>query len=137
MKNQYLPFPVSSFGAESVVLLHLASIMDRSLPVIFLDTELLFDETIAYQEKLVQKFGLTDLRRITPSRSDLFADDSENLLHLYDPDACCALRKVAPLTRALKGFDGWITGRKRFQGQSRQGLQVFVQKLSTTGPRPR
>lgn len=116
---------VSSFGAESVVLLHLISIMDRSLPVLFIDSEMLFAETLAYQEKLAEAFGLLDVRTLRPTREALFASDPENLLHLYDQDACCALRKVDPLTQGLHGFDGWITGRKRYQGGQRQALAFF------------
>lgn len=116
---------VSSFGAESVVLLHMVSVIDRSLPVVFLDTEMLFAETLAYQRDLASRFGLSDIRRIRPSRAALFERDAENLLHQYDPDACCALRKVEPLERAMKGFDGWITGRKRFQGGVRKSLAFF------------
>lgn len=116
---------VSSFGAESVVLLHLLSIMDRTVPVLLIDTEMLFAETLVYQRQLGQRFGLSDLRLIRARREDLFARDPDNLLHHFDPDACCNLRKVEPLERGLKGFDGWITGRKRYQGGQRQALQLF------------
>lgn len=116
---------VSSFGAESVVLLHMVSIIDRTVPVIFLDTEMLFEETLDYQETLAKTFGLSDIRRQRPDRIELFERDAENLLHQYDPDACCDLRKVRPLAKALQNFDGWITGRKRFQGGKRQDIEFF------------
>lgn len=116
---------VSSFGAESVVLLHQISILDRSLPVLFIDTELLFAETISYQLDLTEKFGLTNVNRITPERSAIFDRDPDGILQHFDPDACCALRKSEPLENALSGFDAWITGRKRYQGQTRQDLRFF------------
>ena len=116
---------VSSFGAESVVLLHLVSVMDRHLPVLFLDTEMLFAETLDYQLELTERLRLTDVRVIRPDRTALFQRDNENILHLHDPDACCALRKTEPLQRALSGFDAWITGRKRYQGSSRADLDFF------------
>ena len=116
---------VSSFGAESAVLLHMAAGIDRSLPVIFLDTQLLFPETLAYHENLVALLGLTDVRRIHPDRTEAFLQDPDLALHAADPDACCALRKARPLAHALTGFDGWITGRKRFQSGSRAGLSIF------------
>jgi phosphoadenosine phosphosulfate reductase len=116
---------VSSFGAESVVLLHLISIMEPSLPVVFLDTEMLFPETIKYQEDLAGRLGLTDVRRLTPDRADVLARDPDGVLHQSDPDACCALRKTRPLAKALAPFDGWITGRKRFQGGTRAALDFF------------
>ena len=124
---------VSAFGSESVVLLHLISVMAPSTPVLFLDTELLFPETLTYQTELAADLGLSDVRRIQPDRSEVFAQDSENLLHQSDPDACCALRKTRPLDRALDGFDAWITGRKRFQGGKRADLQFF--EPGTDAPR--
>lgn len=114
---------VSSFGAESVVLLHLASMVDKDLPVLFIDTELLFAETLVYQQELTERLGL---RNVTILRSGNIAQgDPEGTLHQSDPDACCALRKTLPLQTALHGFDGWITGRKRFQSGSRATLQHF------------
>lgn len=116
---------VSSFGAESVVLLHLVSIMDRTTPVLFIDTEMLFAETLTYQADLASRLRLTDLRIVKARRADVFVQDNEGLLHLHDPDACCALRKTAPLQRALSGFDAWITGRKRYQGGQRTAIEFF------------
>jgi phosphoadenosine phosphosulfate reductase len=116
---------VSSFGAESVVLLHLVSIMDRNLPVLFIDTEMLFAETLAYQLELTERLRLTNVQVLRPRREDLFARDNEGLLHLADPDACCTLRKTEPLERALAAYDAWITGRKRYQGGQRAALDFF------------
>ncbi len=116
---------VSSFGAESVVLLHLISVMARNTPVLFIDTEMLFAETLDYQLDLTERLRLGDVRVIRPDRAELFQRDNENILHLHDPDACCHLRKVEPLNRALEGFDAWITGRKRYQGGARGDLDFF------------
>ncbi len=116
---------VSSFGAESVVLLHLLSVIDKSVPVLFIDTEMLFPETLTYQAEVAEKLGLTDVRRITASREALAQIDPDGTLHQRDQDACCELRKTVPLELALKEFDGWITGRKRFQGGKRAALDFF------------
>lgn len=116
---------VSSFGAEAAVLLHLVSVIDRSLPVLFIDTRLLFAETLAYQARLAEELGLTDVRRITAEPAEVLARDADNLLHQVDPDACCTLRKTEPLERALSGFDAWITGRKRHQGGDRAAMEFF------------
>ncbi|MCL1629039.1 phosphoadenylyl-sulfate reductase [Roseibaca sp. V10] len=113
---------VSSFGADSAVLLHMVAQIDRALPVIFIDTLALFPETLAYQRDLAAHLGLTDIRRITPDRNALFTRDPDALLHLSDRESCCQLRKAEPLERALQGFDGWITGRKRFQADTRASL---------------
>ena len=116
---------VSSFGAESVVLLHMLSVIDRTTPVLFLDTEMLFDETLTYQSDLAARLGLREVRILRPDREAVFAHDPDGILHLAEPDACCALRKTAPLQAALSGFDAWITGRKRYQGGARRALEVF------------
>jgi phosphoadenylyl-sulfate reductase (thioredoxin) len=122
---------VSSFGAESVVLLHMLSVMDRRRPVLFLETGMLFPETLAYQRDVAGRLGLADVRLIRPDAGAIAADDPDGTLHARDADACCAIRKARPLEAALAPFDAWITGRKRFQGGARAGLQFF----EADGPR--
>lgn len=116
---------VSSFGADSVVLLHMAAQADRNVPVIFLDTQMLFAETLDYQHQVARHLGLRDLRVIRPNAGDLVLDDPAGDLHRRAPDACCDLRKTRPLEQALDGFDTWVTGRKRFQSGGRQALPVI------------
>jgi len=116
---------VSSFGAESVVLLHMVSQISPQTPVIFIDTEMLFPETLRYQRDLAEHLGLSDIRVIRPARDQLIRDDVDGLLHQIDPDACCALRKTRPLEDALQEFGGWITGRKRFQNGQRAELPHY------------
>lgn len=116
---------VSSFGAESIVLLHMVSLLDRTLPILFIDTELLFPETLDYQQSVATDLGLTNLRVIKAAAAGLAARDPDGTLHLTNPDACCALRKTEPLDLALSGFDAWITGRKRFQSGARAKLDLF------------
>lgn len=116
---------VSSFGAESVVLLHMISQINKDAPVIFIDTEMLFDETLQYQRDVAMKLGLTDIRIITPNRDAILKNDVDGLLHQADTDACCHLRKVKPLEDALADFGGWITGRKRYQSGTRTDIPFF------------
>jgi phosphoadenosine phosphosulfate reductase len=116
---------VSSFGAESVVLLHMVAVKNRNLPVLFIDTEMLFAETLAYRMDLSERLRLTNVQVIRASREAVFERDNEGLLHQSDPDACCSLRKTGPLQNALLGYDSWITGRKRYQGKSRAALDFF------------
>lgn len=114
---------VSSFGAESVALLHLSAMVDRDIPVIFVDTEMLFTETLVYQQEVAERLGLRNLRIVRGT--NLRAKDPTGKLNRTDPEACCALRKIEPLQRALSGTNGWITGRKRFHSKNRLGLRFF------------
>ena len=115
---------VSSFGAESVVLLHMISKIKPDTPVLFLDTGMLFGQTLDYRKTLAAKLGLTDVRDLRPHYQDLAMSDPEAKLWQTDTDACCNIRKVIPLDRALTDFDAWITGRKRFHGGDRLSLPV-------------
>ncbi len=112
----------SSFGIESATLLKIVADVDPSIPVLFLDTGWLFPETIAYRDTLIDRLGLTDVRTITPPAEKLAQNDPLRGLYATDPDACCYLRKVEPLSNALQDFDGWINGRKRYQGGQRTGI---------------
>lgn len=116
---------VSSFGAESVVLLHLVSVIAPETPVLFIDTRMLFAETLDYQRELAERLNLCDLRTIRANPARVSFEDPDGTLHQYSTDACCAVRKVEPLDRALAEFDGWITGRKRFQGHGRETVDFF------------
>ncbi len=122
---------VSSFGAESVVLLHLVAMVDNRLPVLFIDTQMLFAETLVYQQEVAERLGLRDVRVIRAEAAEVAQQDPYGALHLRDPDACCALRKTRPLETALQDFDGWLTGRKRFQGASRATLEFFEAEPGT------
>ena len=118
---------VSSFGAESAVLLDLVAKVKKDMPVLFLDTGMLFGQTLDYRRMLTERLGLTDVRDLRPLYQDLATADPEAKLWQTDTDACCEVRKVVPLERALKPFDAWITGRKRFQGGARLALPVVEQ----------
>jgi phosphoadenosine phosphosulfate reductase len=124
---------VSSFGAESVALLHLVATVDPATPVLFIDTRLLFGETLVYQQEVAERLGLRNLRILRTDKTDLEHQDPYGALRLKDPDACCALRKTIPLERGLRGFDGWITGRKRFQASTRATLEFFEYDRLTRG----
>jgi phosphoadenosine phosphosulfate reductase len=116
---------VSSFGADAAVLLHMVAQIDTSFPVIFVDTLQLFPETLAYRDTLVARLGLTNIINVQPDADQLAAEDPENFLWAQDPDRCCHIRKVAPLTKAIQAYPARITGRKRFQAKTRNALPVF------------
>jgi phosphoadenosine phosphosulfate reductase len=115
---------VSSFGTESAALLKVMADVDPAIPVVFLDTGWLFEETLAYRDTLIEKLGLRDVRSIKPLEETLSRHDQKRELWFSDPDACCRIRKVEPLKRALAPFRGWINGRKRFQGGLRTDIPV-------------
>lgn len=116
---------VSSFGADSVVLLHMLSQIAPATPVLFVDTEMLFDATLTYQRDVAAHLGLSDIRVIKPTREALLERDVDGVLHHFDKTACCTLRKSEPLEHALDGFGGWITGRKRIHGGQRKSLPLY------------
>jgi len=140
---------VSSFGTESAVLLHLVASIDPTIPVLFVDTDKLFGETLRYRKSLVQRLKLTDARILTPDPSRLAALDPKGGLWARDTDLCCRIRKVEPLALALAGtpdiagFDAWISGRKRFQSATRfniplfeaEGERIKVNPLADWGPK--
>ena len=113
---------VSSFGAESAVILAMVAGIDAATPVIFLDTGQHFAETLTYRDILIDRFGFTDARSLEPNPADLAREDPAGDLWSKQPDRCCHLRKVLPLDKALQGFDAWITGRKRYQTSQRAAL---------------
>jgi phosphoadenosine phosphosulfate reductase len=115
---------VSSFGTESAALLKVMADVDPAIPVIFLDTGWLFEETLAYRDTLIATLGLRDVRSIKPLEDTLSQQDPDRELWFSDPDACCRIRKVEPLARALAPFSAWINGRKRFQGGARAAIAV-------------
>ncbi|NYD90563.1 phosphoadenylyl-sulfate reductase [Sphingomonas melonis] len=116
---------VSSYGAESAVLLHMVASIDKDVPVIFTNTQKMFGETLAYRDELSEKLGLTDLRVFRPDPRMLGLKDATGMRWSYDPDGCCEIRKVEPLRRALAPFDAWISGRKGFQAGTRTALPRF------------
>jgi len=122
---------VSSFGIESAALLKVVADVDPLIPVIFLDTGWLFEETLAYRDILVGRLGLRDVRSVKPQDEKLSREDPDRDLWFSDPDACCRIRKVEPLARALVPFAAWINGRKRFQG----GLRAEIPVVERDGAR--
>ena len=114
----------SSFGADSAVLLHLVSEVAPQVPVLFLETGFHFEETLAFRRELAHDLGLT----VLDVQPDLSVPQQARRhgaeLYRRDPDACCAMRKTAPLRRALANFDGWATGVRRNQTPERAATPV-------------
>ena len=116
---------VSSLGADSAVLLHMVSKIDKNLPVLFLDTGKHFRETLAYRDMLIEDLGLTNFQTITPDSKELNTEDADGSLHMREPNACCDLRKVRPLDRVVSQYEARITGRKRYQTPDRKDMPIL------------
>lgn len=111
-----------SFGAEDVALLDMIQRVNPRTPIFYLDTDFLFPETYEVRDRLIARYGLSpdQLMQVkallTPEQQ---AAQYGAALWSRDPDRCCRLRKVEPLTRALRGFSAWITGIRRDQAPTR------------------
>ncbi len=124
---------VSSFGAESAVLLHMIAEIDPTTPVLFLDTGKHFRATLDYRADLADRLGLTHVQDVLPLGESVKAEDPFGALSMTDKDRCCFIRKVEPMARAVAPFAAWMTGRKQFQASTRNALPVF----ESVGPRIR
>ena len=113
----------SSFGAESAVILHLVSQIKKNIPVIFLNTEKLFSETLKYLETIKKKLKLNNIKIFKPDTDYLKKYDVNNDLYKTDPNLCCHIRKVLPLRKSMENYNAWINGRKRFHSTERSNLK--------------
>jgi phosphoadenosine phosphosulfate reductase len=118
------PTVVSSFGAESSVMLHMIAQLRPDIPVYLIDTGKLFDETLRFRDRLQHVLGLEDVRCIAPRLDEIQSTDPDGTLHRHNPDQCCHLRKTVVLERALAPFDSWINGRKRYQSELRSIMPI-------------
>ncbi len=123
-----------SFGAEDVVLVDMVHRINPSVPLFYLDTDFLFPETYATRDRVIEQYGLKPTQvlqlksLLAPQKQAASYGDA---LWTSNPDQCCQLRKVEPLTRVLQGYDAWITGIRRDQAPSRAdaGLVEWDQKF--------
>ena len=116
---------VTSFGSESAILLHMVAQADKATPVVFIDTGMLFNETLEYRNTLVDLLGFVDVRTVRPDNERVEELDPCGTLWSANPDGCCVVRKVDPPHRELEQFDAWFTGRKAYHGEVRLSLEVF------------
>lgn len=116
----------SSFGAGSAVLLHLWSTVAAHLPVVFIDTGFLFDETLAYRDALVDRLGLRlEIARPSVDKTDFLVEHGGDI-YAKDPDFCCATNKVAPLAPFLAKARGWVSGVRRDQSAERANTPILL-----------
>lgn len=111
-----------SFGAEDIVLADMMLHINPGSALFYLDTDFLFPETHAVRERMIQRYQLQD-EQIIQVKAALSPEEQAaqwgDALWQRDPDRCCALRKVEPLTRILSRYAAWITGIRRDQSPTR------------------
>ena len=116
---------VCSFGTESAILLHIISQIDKTFPIILLNTHFLFDKTLIYKKQLIRLLKLNNCKEIFPKKSDLEEFDIDNSLWRKNVEKCCEIRKVIPLNSELKNYDAWVSGRKNYHQGERKNLKPF------------
>jgi len=117
-----------SFGAEDVVLVDMVHRINPSVPLFYLDTEFLFPETYAARDRIIEQYNLKPAQVLQVKSlltTERQAEQHGEALWASNPDQCCQLRKVEPLTRVLKGFDAWITGIRRDQAPTRANAKLI------------
>lgn len=116
-------FTTSSFQTHSIVLLHILSEIDKSIPVYFLNTGYHFPETLAYRDHITDLLGLNLKIVSSPTPRHLQKDGCNRLLFTSDPDYCCYLNKVQPMEPVLAEFNVWINGVRADQSQVRKAFR--------------
>lgn len=119
---------MSSFGAESALLLAFVAEAERNMKVLFLNTGKHFPQTLAYRRELADVLGLSNVEDIGPSPEQVSDRDPTGELWAFDPDACCKLRKVEPLNVASLPYDVLVTGRKRGQAATRAAMEIVEER---------
>jgi phosphoadenosine phosphosulfate reductase len=116
---------VVASNMQDAVLVDLAAKVRPGVPVLFLDTGYHFAETIGTRDAVEAVYDI-HLLNITPDHT--VAEQDELLgkdLFARDPNECCRLRKVVPLTRALRGYAAWVTGLRRVEAPTRANTPLI------------
>lgn len=120
-----LLFTTSSFQSHSIVLLHILSRIDSSIPVVFINTGYHFPQTLAFRDEVASKLGLKNVVDLKPDVPKFMQKDAEGrLLFTSDPDHCCYLNKTQPVDSLLLHYDVWINGVRGDQSAVRKAMHV-------------
>ena len=117
-------FTSSSFQSHSIVLLHILSRIDKTIPIHFINTGFHFPETISFRDKVSEEFGLNLIDKKPSTPKSLQKDAKGRLLFTSDPDYCCHVNKVIPMDEGLAEHDIWINGVRADQSATRKAMQV-------------
>jgi len=113
-----------SFGAEDVALVDMIVKIKPDAKIFYLDTDVLFKETYDVIDRIVEKYSPNLIKYSPLLTLEEQAAQHGDALWTKDANACCNIRKVEPLTRALGTLDGWITGIRRDQAPTRANAGV-------------
>ncbi len=130
-----------SFGAEDVVLVDMVHRLNPDVPLFYLDTEFLFPETYATRDRIIQAYNLKPAQLLQLKSMLTTSQQAEEYGEAFwskEPDRCCQLRKIEPLTRVLPAYDAWVTGIRRDQAPSRAqaGIIEWDQKFGLVKVNP-
>ena len=121
-----------SFQAEDMVVLHLLRQVQPDIPVLFLETGYHFQALLRYRDQIAESWGI-NLVNVTSDSSREQQEEQFGPLYRTDAGACCRMRKVEPLFRALENYSVWFTGLRREQSPTRANLQVVESSTLTSG----
>jgi len=116
-------FATTSLQSHSVVLIHILSKIDKSIPIYFINTGYHFPETMKFREFVSNELGV-EIQMLASPVSKHLQKDRGNLLFTTDPDHCCYLNKIVPVDNLLMSMDVWINGVRAVQNENRKRLDV-------------
>jgi phosphoadenosine phosphosulfate reductase len=117
-------FATSSFQTHSIVMLHIISRIDTTIPVYFINTGFLFPETIIYKDLIAKEFGLNVRNLFSSIPKHMQKSSTGEMLFTNDPDYCCHINKVQPMEPLLERMDVWINGIRADQNSNRKSLKT-------------
>lgn len=117
-------FTTSSFQSHSLVLLHILSRIDKSIPIYFINTGFHFPETVRFRDEVTEAFGLNTIDLKSDVPKFMQRDPEGKLLFTSDPDHCCYLNKTQPMDAILRSKDVWINGVRADQSAVRAAMKV-------------
>lgn len=117
-------FTTSSFQTHSLVMLHILSKIDATIPIYFMNTGYHFPETVAFKDRVAEEFGLNVLEVKSAVPRYMQRDKKGRLLFTSDPDHCCYLNKTAPTEELLRTFNVWINGVRGDQSEVRKAMKT-------------
>ena len=117
-------FTTSSFQSHSLVLLHMISRVDKTIPVYFINTGYHFPETVAFKDEIAGLFGMNVINVFSSTPKYMQKGANGRLLFTSDPDYCCHLNKVQPLDPILSEYDIWINGVRADQSAVRKAMGI-------------